>query len=257
MTSLGHGYDYARLRRWSLLLFLLGGILPAGLAVCTTVYAAKHSHSWLVAVTPVLFVLLPLPFWVRLRSAAKRAPARLMVARVDGLPAFAAPPAPWSAGPLAANCVIVGVGVVWGNTLWLVLATGEPALKATFCFLALLVSLPLLACAYTLLTARWRVVLRASEVRVPRLFVGQRRFAWEQIVPGRVALDTQIFLGVRPAGWVSFHPGVAAIHPEYLAEVIAYYAEHPEWRAEIGRSGEQDRMIRALLQEREPLRTQL
>ena len=257
MTSLGHGYDYTRLRRRSLLLFLLGGVLPAAFAVVTTVSAAKHPHSWLIAVAPVLVVLAPLPFWMRLRRYASRAPARLVATRIDGLPAFATPPAPWSAGPVAANCVLVGVGVVWGNTLWLVLATGEPVLKAALCFAALLISVPLVGCAYWLLTVRWRVVLRPSEIRIPRLLVGQRRLAWEQIVPGRVALDTQIFLGIRPTGWVTFHPGVAAVHPEFLAEVISYYAEHPEWRPEIGRAGEQDRMIRSLLEEREPLRTQL
>jgi hypothetical protein len=257
MTSLSRGYDYTRLRRRSLVLFALGGVLPAVLAVGTTVYAAKHAHSWFIAVLPVLFVLAPLPFWVRLHGYARRSPARLVAIRFEGLPAFAAPPAPWSAGPLAANCVLIGVGVVWGNTLWLVLATGEPVLKTVFCFAALLVSGPLLACAYWLLTVRWRIVLRASEIRIPRLLVGHRRLAWEQLVAGRVALDTQVFLGTRPSGWVTFHPGVAAIHPEFLAEVIAYYVEHPEFRPEIGRPGEQDRMIRSLLHEREPLPTRL
>ncbi len=257
MTSLGQSYDYVRLRLLSRVLFVFGGVVPAVISVGTTWYAAEHPHSWFVAVLPVLLVLAPLPFWLRLRAAAKRAPARLQVTEVAGRPAFAVPPAPWSAGPLAANCVIIGIGVVWGNALWLILATGQTAPRVLFVLAALAVSIPVTACAYPLLTTRWRVVLRPTDLRVPRLLVGHRSFAWDQLVPGRVALDTQVYLGTRPTGWVAFHPGVAAVHPEYLAEVIAYYLEHPEHRAEIGKAREQDRMIRALLREREPLPSQL
>jgi hypothetical protein len=257
MTSQGQSYDYVRLRRRSLLLFVLGGVIPALCSVGTTVYAARHPHSWFVAVLPVLLVAAPLPLWLRLRAAAAHAPARLQVAQVAGRPAFAVPPAPWSAGPLAANCVIIGVGVIWGNALWLILATGQTGVRALLVLAALALSVPITACAYPLLATRWRVVLRPTDIRVPRLLVGHRSFGWDRLVPGRVALDTQIYLGTRPTGWFAFHPGVAAVHPEFLAEVIAYYLEHPEFRAEIGAPREQDRMIRAMLRERQPLPSKL
>ena len=106
----------------------------------------------------------------------------------------------------------------------------------------------------------WRIIgaeLRPTGLRVRHLF-GVLTVPWEALAPGypvrpdprfrRLALTyTRPELVHRRGIFSRRLVPIDNVHGWFIADVIRYYVEHPEQRADIGRQTEYDRLLHTLV----------
>jgi hypothetical protein len=179
---------------------------------------------------------------------------------VDGVPAFVGRSALEGTGPRAGGLTIA---ITAFAVQWAILGIWDAPPHED---LTVKLTLGAGILALTALNIGWglRAFTRAGRIVLwpDRLCVAAQAMPWHELLrrgprpPSgrrarlRLSRTTMPWIGGL-AGWnrdLSTNPLWTAVDPAYLADVIRYYVEHPEYRERIGQPGEQERLHQAIME---------
>lgn len=172
----------------------------------------------------------------------------MLVTRVGDEPAFVVPftVQRWSQLPInLAAALVVQLGL---QITPMVIFDDYGIVISFVIFVIVPIAISVGAFVFGLRRGSHRLVLTPAGLRVPT-FLGSRALAWTALAPGGPVRPRSNREGI----WVRFHHRPyelrffsQLVHQSFVADVIRYYVEHPEQRAEIGTAAEHDRLLSAL-----------